>query len=265
VATGARRCDHDPARPRLELLVPIARDLPKLNRDAIERAQNFYNKPGRFPEITGAHLAPGLRVRKRRTSRLEALALVAAELARRGDQRTMRVGMPRPGHDDLVIGHAVKEICKSTGLSPTRAARALGELERAKYTSTSQPVVELAKPRPRRAPRRGLQTHVGLPAVRVLTPLFWQRLGFTAGKIKKARDRAAERWRERRARPVSPTALFGLAKARRQIHRVAPAAGPPEGFEEAQRLRLLRLQVHSEHPDWPPASVAAEALRRSKP
>lgn len=259
------RGDHDPAAPRLQLLIPLADNAPKFIVDAVERASWIYTHPERFPEITGAAYAPGIRIRRRRTSLLEAAALTVAALARRCDRRTFRVGDQRA--DGLCNGVPISELCKATGLTPSRQARAIRVLKDARYQQSSmQPVVELEAPKPGRVRRgvRQIQRYAGLPAVRTLSPLLFQRLGFAGTKIKKARQRGYQEWIARRAPVASPVAIISMQRDRRQrADRQAPAvaAAPPA----AAGGHWLAAQVRAENPALTPDQVAAEVARLIRP
>lgn len=256
------RCDHSPASPRLRLRAVIAPDLPKFVRDAIDRAARIYEKPKLFPEITGASLAaPGERIRKRRSSRLEAIALTAAALARRCDRRTLRIGDQRD--DGLCNGVPLDQLQEHTGLSRWRLGRALFELEEAGYLVRHVQPVELLVdddgnpcPRARGGGRRGMQTHRGFPAQRTLTPLFFQRLGFTTAKVKKARDRGSEDWKKRKARAVSAVAIH---QTRREMRRLF--WGASTGKRMPTRYYEIELALKARHPDWGIDRIRAEALR----
>lgn len=198
-----RRCDHDPAAPRLRLAAPIAPNLPRFIRDMIDRARRIYTHPHQFPELTGEAFTDA-RVRMRRSSHREACALTLAAFARRCDRRTLRIGDQRD--DGLCTGVPVYDLVEHTGISRHRIKRAIATLTAAGYVNSSQPVVRLTTPRSR--PGGGVQVYAGLPAVRVLRPLVLQRLGFKPAKIARARRRGYEDWCRRRGRAVSPVQVL---------------------------------------------------------
>lgn len=206
--------------PHLQLRVPLAPNLPKFVRDAVDAAADIYHRPQLFPEITGLAFAPKTRIRKRRRSLLRALALTVAALARRCDRRTFRVGDQRD--DGLCNGVPVSELCRATGLRPTTQKRALATLRACGYQNSVQPVLRLKRPREGRLRRgrRVQQVFVGLASVRTLTPLLFRRLGFKARKVKRARARGYQEWIRRRA-PIA--SAVQIHDARRLVGRVAAA------------------------------------------
>lgn len=247
---AARRCDHDPRQPRLELVARVAPNVPKIIRDAIDRCARIYHRPNTFPELTGASLAGGrARIRKRRSSRLEAIALVAAALIRRGDRRTLRVGDQRD--DGLCNGVVRLKLMEQTGLNLPRLVRAIREGEEAAYWKSDQAVEEYADP------ETGEKRYRGFPAVRVLTPLLFQRLGISPRKLKKARARGYQEWTTRKARPLSPVAILGT---RRELRRFTAAAAPAAP-RLPSRYYELELAVKAKHPEWGLDRVRAEARR----
>ena len=255
---GPRRCDHDPRSPRLDLVVALVADLPKLISDAVERCRRIYDEPDTFPELTGrALVAEPRRVRRRRTSRLEAISLTLAALLRLTDQRTHRVGRER--RDGLCNGVTLVQLGKHTGLSRWRLCRALAELEAAGYIVTKQPVEELETPRPARGGRKGMQTHRGYPAVRWITPLAWSRLAFTPDRLSQARKYAAAQWREKQAPPVSPAAA---SATRRRLGQLATSSGAGAARRLPAAYFELELRLKHEHPEWAYEHIRAEARRR---
>jgi hypothetical protein len=222
----SRRCDHDPRAPRLQLQVPLAPNLPRFVRDMVDRARLIYTHPHRFPELTGEAFTDGARVRMRRSSHREAIALVVASLARRCDRRTLRVGDQRD--DGLCTGITVVEHSKFTGLSGSRVKRALTTLRLAGYENGLQPVVRLRTPRPGQA-----CSYAGLPAVRVLRPILLQRMGFKPSKVAKARRRGYEDWQRRRGRPLSPVKVLQANSA---------LSHTLQAFERSMADRLERIR-----------------------
>jgi hypothetical protein len=197
-------------------VAPIA-NAPRFLVDVDARADLFVTHPQRFPEFTGAAFARGVRLRKRRRERCEAVALTVKALARHLDRRTLRVGDQRD--DGLCNGVTVVRLCRLTGLSRSRQTRALAELESAGYVSSMQPVVKLPAPRARRGGRRGMQTHVGMPAVRTVRPLLLQRQGFTAAKVNKNRRRGYDDWQRRRGKVESAVAVLGMRRDLSRLYR----------------------------------------------
>ncbi len=253
---GARRCDHDPRLPRLQLVARVAPNLPKIIRDAIDLSRRIYDKPQLFPELTGRSMAPTSRIRKRRSSRLEAIALTAAALARRCDRRTLRVGDQKS--NGMCNGVLRAKLCEHTGLSLSRVTRALRELEEAYYIHSEQPVEELDEPIERRGGRRGMQTHRGFASVRVLTPLFWQRLGIKPTKLRKARARAYSEWCTKHAPLISAVTIHDTRRALRQFR---AAAAPPAARRELGAFHELQLATATKYPDWPAERVRAHVRR----
>lgn len=253
---SARRCDHDPRLPRLELVARVAPNLPKINRDGIDRSSRIYHHPEHFPELTGRSMAPTARIRKRRSSRLEAIALTAAALVRRCDRRTLRVGDQRD--DGLCNGVSRVKLAEHTGLSPSRLARALRELEEAAYIHSEQPVEELDEPKPRAGGRGGMQTHRGFASVRVLTPLFFIRLGIKPSKLKKARARGYQEWIAKNAPPLSAVEIH---QTRRAIRKFRAAAAPPAPRRELGAHHELELATKAKYPDWPRERIRAHVRR----
>lgn len=251
-----RRCDHDPRAPRLELVARVADNVPKIIRDGIDRARTIYDRPNLFPELTGRSMAPTSRIRKRRSSRLEAISLVVAALMRRCDRRTLRVGDQR--EDGLCNGVSREKLCEQTGMKLSRVTRALRELEEGYYIHSEQPVEELDEPKPRGRGRRGMQTHRGFPSVRVLTPLLWQRLGIKPTKLRKARARAYSEWCARHAPLISAVTIHDT---RRALRKFRAAAAPPAARRELGAFHELQIATRSKYPDWPPERVRAHVRR----
>ncbi len=246
---------------RLDLVAPIAANLPKLIRDGIERARFIFTNTRRFPELTGASIAgPEVRIRRRRAERRQAISLVTAALVRRLDRRTLRVGDQRD--NGLCAGVPIAQLAAHTGMSVRRVGRALRELREAGYITSKQPVIELASPRPRRG-RAGVQTHMGLPSVRTVTPLLLRRLGFTERKIGRARKHASDDWARVHAPPASAVAILGTRRALRQLAAGAAVQARPPGMPTA--YYAIELGVKAKHPDWPYERVRAEARRLFRP
>ena len=246
----------------MKLAVDIAPNLPKFVRDVVDRAAQIETHPERFPELTGAaFVAPGTKLRRRRASRLHAIALTVAALGRRLDRRTLRVGMQ--ADNGLCWGVAVDVLCRDTGLSRSRQVRALAEINAARYGSSRQPVERLAEPRPRPGRRPGtrgaMQTHRGLPAVRTLSPLLLRRLGFTDAKVARARQHAADAWKARVGPSLSAAALLGSRAALRRL------AAPAKPTVEAPRHPEIELAVRARHPDWSRERVIALARSLTRP
>lgn len=214
-----RRCDHDPAAPRLRLPIVVAGNLPLLLQDAIRWAAKLYARPHLFPEITArAYTDAETRIRKRRTERLEAIVLVLIALLRRCDVRTLRVGDQRD--DGLCNGVRIAKLCEATGLEPSRVVRALGELESAGYIRSVQPVQAITDAAGLPVlDEKGRQRHRGFASVRVVTPLAFQRLGVAARKLKRARAFAYTRWCRRTGRPASAVQIIGNRKALKRLVR----------------------------------------------
>ena len=247
------------SRPDLALTIPIPKNLPRMLLDAIKRCARIVTHPQSFPELIGKSLAPRERVRKRRPERLEACALVAMNLIRRTDRRTYRVGDQRL--DGLCTGVSVADHVKATGLSPTRVRRALPEFEGWGIHTSVQPVTEFKKPKTRKAGdrRKGLQRYAGLPAVRTVTPLLMQRLGITPKKQARARRAGYQDWQRRKARPLSAVAIKETQRALRRLG--DSDRGRAAQLERGQRLRLKRIELRKEHPDWGPDRIRDEAGR----
>ncbi len=230
-----RRCDHDPNRPRLRSAVPVVGNAPAVVQDVRKRVAKFYTHPDRFPEFTGHSLAGrGARVRARRSSRREAVALVLDALAARWDRRTNRCGAPRGDRADSALCPLVEELATETDMSEPRVGRALAELHRAGYLKSHR-VVEGYDAGNR---------YCGLPSVRVLTPLLFRRLGITEKKMLKAQGQGAATWQRKRGPLVS---AVGVQKVRRELQRArpgsafTPAPAPPPAPRLDPAERLLRV------------------------
>ena len=231
----------------MSLSAVIAPTHPWVIRDAIDRAHNIVNQRQRFPELSGAAFAPGVRLRRRHRPRLEAISWVVTALMRRCDLRTLRVGDQRD--DGLCSGVTVEKLCSDTGLMPWVVARALRDLEAAGYLSSKQPVQSYIDD-------AGATRYRGFPAVRVVSPALFERLGIGAQKLARARAHAAHRWRKRHAPPASAAAILATRRAVRR----AAAGTPATLHSSAYNARLLALRAA--HPDWPADRVRAEASRR---
>ncbi len=251
-----RRCDHDPRNPRLELVARVAPKVPKIIRDGIDATRRIFDKPQLFPELTGRSMAPTARIRKRRSSRLEAIALTAAALVRRCDRRTLRVGDQRM--DGLCNGVTREKLCEHTGLSLSRVTRALRELEEGYYIHSEQPVEELPEPKPRGGGRRGMQTHRGFASVRRITPLFWQRLGIKPTKLRKAQAKGYAEWCTKFAPLLSAVDIHATRRALRQFR---AAAAPRAPRRELGASHELESATRAKYPDWPLERVRAHVRR----
>jgi len=278
------RCDHNPAAPRLALVVDAIPNQPHFNRDAIKRSARLYERPHLFPELTGHSIVgPGVRLRARRSSRREAHALMSAAIARHTDNRSFRIGTPRGDREDLCSGISVKRYAEETGLSRYRVNATLREFEAAGYIVTAvQPVEKLRAHRngcdrrgcgcPVLLDEKGNPRHRAFAAQRHVTDLFFQRHAFTADRIERAKAKAYRAWRARREPPASAVAIlegkravFKLMKQNRRRNRrleqgrapaYAPAARPvaldparQAERNEARLERLARTLSPPPHPD----------------
>lgn len=251
------RCDHDPSAPRLRLVVAPVPNQPHFIREAISRADRLYHRPRLFPELTGHSIAGrDARIRTRRSSRREAWALMAAAIARHTDRRTFRIGDQRP--DGLCNGVSIERYCEETGLSYWRVVRTLEEFELAGYIVTyTQPVELLTDDHDNPIlDADGNKRYRGFAAQRRATPLFFERLGFTTGKVKKARDAGAAAWRKVRARALSPAAIHATRNEQRRLY-----WGASHGKRMPTRYYEIELALKAKHPDWGIDRIRAEALR----
>jgi hypothetical protein len=234
---AARRCILDPAAPRLTLAIPVAKNLPRAWLDAMKRCDRIYTHPQSFPEINGADMVPD-RIRKRRLERLRTVVLLAKAMIRRADRRTLRVGDQRA--DGLCTGVTIAEYARATGLCERCVSRGLAEGE-GKYWRSVQPVVELKTPIQRKR-GGGMQTHAGLPSVRVLTPLFFKRLGITDRKLARARRHGAQAWERRRAPPASLVGIRQMFRHMRDTLQAETERSRRERFAASSAARLERLR-----------------------
>lgn len=254
-----RRCDHDPRAPRLRLVIAVAAKLPLFLKDAMRRVERLYHHPDGFPELTGRAIAPRDvgRIRRRRSSRLEAIALVMLALLRRCDKRTLRVGDQR--EDGLCSGVSIVKLMEATGLTYARVSRALAELEEAGYIHSTQPVEKLTDD-------PDDDRHRGFPSVRVITPLMFRRLGISERKLKRAQRRGYEDWTRRRRAPASAVQLIGQ---RRELRRMIASQ---RNTQEARRRQTLpaafyehEVKLRALHPDWAYERIRAAALMLIRP
>jgi hypothetical protein len=236
---SARRCDHSPARPRLEPSKRPSPNAPAIAADIWERLAHLYHRTGRFPELTGRALAgPLARLRSRRSSRREAWALVLRALGARWDRRTNRCGVPRGDRDDTADCPSIADLIEETGCSRGRVVRALRDFHEAGYLKSHRLVMAYADG----------NRYCGLPSVRVLQPALFRRLGISDRKRERAQLQAAAKWRAQRAPAASAP---GMQKVRRELRSVrqaryqapppAPVAARPEPGLEAQLARLARV------------------------
>ncbi len=212
------RCDHDPRAPRLRLVVEPIPNQPWLCKEAAARSRRLYDEPRSFPELTGhAIVGRSMRLRERKSSRREAWALMAASIARHVDRRTLRIGDQRD--DGLCNGVSLERYEEETGLSRWRISRTLREFEAAAFIVTKDQPVEALTDEDGRPilDEQGKQRHRGFAAIRVVTPLFFQRLGFTTEKLKKARRYASQQWAKKRAPAASAVAVL---EGRRELRRL---------------------------------------------
>ena len=216
----------------------LAPNVPKIVNDVRAGAALLYTDTRRFPEFTQQALAGRFsRVRGRRSSLREAVALVMDALAARWDRRTDRCGAPRGDRNDSADCPTVAELARDTGLSLSRTKRALRELEWAGYIKSHRAVMAYSDG----------NRFCGLPSVRVLQAKFFQRLRIRELKLARAKNHAAARWRQLREKPVSPV---GVRQLRRELRRARPGStftpGPPAPptpqLDPAERLeRLAKL------------------------
>ncbi len=249
-------------RPTLRLVVDPIPNQPWLNREAGARAVRMFEHPRWFPELTGHALAgPTARLRGRRSSRRRAWALMAASIARHTDRRTFRIGDQRD--DGLSNGVSIARYQKETGLSRWVVGAVLREFEAAAFVVTHDQPVELLKDHkgcarkgacscPPLLDAKGRPRHRGFAAQRQVTALFFQRLGFTAAKIKKARARGYAEWTKRRAPVLSAVAILG---GRRDVRRLLRA-----NQQRAERLGQGAQLAPAAAPPAPPARTPAHLV-----
>lgn len=244
---GARRTEHDPARPRLVPATNLPDNAPAMLKDIDARLAELYDNV--WPELSGRNVAGKYsNLRERRSSRREAWVLVGRCLMRRLDRRTWRCGRPRFDAGDTIEAPAIADMMAETNLSRDRVKRSLRDWKEAGYLVSHRVVMEYVDG----------NGFCGLPSVRVATPLLMRRLRITKAKQESNRRQARAVWKAKRAPAASPT---GMQKVRREIKRTiggskgyqAPPPAPPrpalEAGRDAQLARLAKL--YGEPPEKP--------------
>lgn len=278
---GARRngsryktkCDHDPAKPRLQMVRPIKRGMPPIIYKLIDRCQRIYTHPHEFAEYSFKWLS-----KARRSQRREAIVLVNQALFYRMDIASRRVGQPIPGTPYL-MGLPVEQIAAWTGLSLSRTRRALWDMARATYQSTSlDKRGRRCPPQPRELKEDpehpGQRVYRSRPAVRKFEDLIFHRLHLTiemdAASKKASEKRKAQATTDLNAAAAvarqERAALYATREARilqqREDAAATAAARRAEDAAARARLAVLLLEVRREHSDWTAAAQREEAERR---
>lgn len=266
---GSRRCDHNPAAPRLDPSNRLPDDAPKMCADLVDRLGELFDEWWKFPELTGANLvAKGARVLVRRSSRREAWVLVGRALLIRFDRRTWRCGRPRFDADDTVEAPSIAELAAETGLNISRVKRALADYSTAGYFTYQRAVMEYPDG----------NRFCGLPSIRRVTELFLRRLRIKPSKAAAQQRHARAAYDRRRERPTSGAgrqrvrrilrATAGRQRPRYQAPPPPPAPTIPRPSKDAaynDQVRQERMRLVFEHPDWGLERCDAEARRIVRP
>lgn len=238
----------------------------------MERCARIFTQPHLFPEFNFSWLS-----RERRSQRREALALVGMAEIYRMDLASSRVGEPIPGTPYLK-GIPVEKLAEWTGLSYSRAARAVQDFTRARYqTGRIDKRGRLVPSQPREwedDPVTKQRVFRARPAVRRFEPIFFRRLGATVEV-----DRAVKRAREDRAALAKEALVMRQAQDQRrriQLHTIrearilehnssaARAAEAQRAADEAtaRRRTAIALEVWREWPEDSAEARRAEVERR---
>ncbi len=264
-------CEHDRARPRLELERPISDRMPDVIFKLLERIERIYTHPHEFPEFAFSWMS-----RARRSQRREALVLVGKAMLLRMDLASFRVGEPIPG-TSYFKGIPISKYVEWTGLTPSRAARAVEDFTWATYqTGKVDKRGRLCAPQPREEKEdpTGLHVFRARPAVRQFRPTLFRRLRLTFevnAAQKRASDKRAElarmnlRTKAEQAR-LKRAQIYATREARiLERSSAAVAAAEAERIAEhkaAQRRAAIALDVFRELPDVPIEERRAEVERR---
>ncbi len=259
---GGNYCGHQPDKPRLDVqrqprIGPGG--IPRILTDCTQRLRRYYYEPRRLiPALDLANRSH----RQQRSERREACVQLLSACLGLVDLASLRVGIPTHGG---FVNHPVHLLANHAGLPLKRAYRALADLKAAGLITVAQK---------RDHNRDGSWTYY--KAVKAISRELFLLLGFAENKLKKARDRASARLRERFADSLSqaqrPTpqlrALMGAAVSRAaQRTRQEPSAGlDPPAFEENRQLAVLAVGIKQKHPDWTRDKCyqkAAELLSRA--
>lgn len=265
-----RRCDHNPAAPRLVPSVRLPDNAPAMCKDIVRRAGELFDEWWKFPELTGANLVPkGARALVRRSSRREAWTLVWVALLVRFDRRTHRCGRPRFDAEDTVEAPSIDDLAKETGLNPSRVKRALADLKLAGYMTYHRVVMEYPDG----------NRFCGLPSIRRVTDLGLRRLGVSPSKAARQSSHGRAAFDQRRERPTSGAGRQRMKRTLRRTvgrdrerYQAPPPAPPPsigrppsKNFEREQAIRLERFRLRELHPEWGLERLDAEARRNLFP
>ncbi len=269
MTTTPRRCDHNPAAPRLVPSVRLPDNAPAVCKDIVRKAGELFDEWWKFPELTGAHLVPkGSRVLVRRSSRREAWVLTWTALLVRFDRRTHRCGRPRFDADDTVEAPSIDDLAKETSLNPSRVKRALADLKLSGYMTYHRVVMEYVDG----------NGFCGLPSIRRVTDLGLRRLGVSPSKAERQQRHARAAYDRRRERPTSGA---GRQRVKRVLQRTvgrkrpryqAPPAVVGPSLQRPTKdpvyedlVRQERMRLIFEHPDWGLKRCDDEARRILRP
>lgn len=245
----------------LELPTAPPEGTPLVLVDDIPRAlyRRLIAAPLSCPGLHGSEKLPRHEARRmtpRRLSRRIAMFKAACVLARLADLVSMRVGVPRGDSYQLPDGSFQRYVnapgqegehglAALAGVTLSRLRRALGELRRMGWITSSQRVVEYTN-------AAGARAYYACRVVYVLTPKFFEALGIDR-KVAKERKRASDRCGERRR--IYAGALLSRG-ARGAAHTFDAAAN------DARRMGELELKIRQRYPAWSRDRVRAEARRR---
>jgi hypothetical protein len=254
---SARRCNPELQR-RLDPSTVLAPNAPAFLKDVDRRLERLYTHPGRFAELVGRNLVGRHeKLRARREDRRANWVKVARSYGRQLDRRTWRNGRPRGDRRDSADTPSVDDTAAACGVSAITVKRINAELEAAGLIDSHRVVMEYVDG----------NGFCGLPSVRCFTRKFLRLLGFSDKKIDRAQAQGAAVWRAQTGRAISPAAVKQTRKAINTVGRAyqATPTSPPIILEPDADLRLERLRLLEEHPDWGLERAAVEARRLLRP
>lgn len=252
---AARRCNHDPRNPRLNLQCAVPANLPELNRLAMDACARIVTERDKFPALGNGRGQRRLLFtspyRERRSERLEAFVLVLRSVFLHMDALSLRSGKTlRDGSCDAIDE---EQMSKETGVEPRRLQRAKRDLIDAGFLTWHQPVKKYCtcdvvgcEGLPKGlCPAGGERRHRSFPAVLTVTMSCFVALGITTKRVV---DLQRGTYEHRRSFPT-PLADITLQRERRRAiaarereAKVAAAAAESLGrINVANAARIARL------------------------
>lgn len=180
VNQGGNFCGHDKDNPRLDLVRPAASNLPKILRKLTERLDEYYANPKKkWPSLSFCNGSK----RMQRSERREGCVLMLKAIVKFLDLRTMCVVIPNY-KDEKYGAPTLSTLAKHSGLSISRAERALADLRKDGVITGGQPRM-----------RQADGSYKGLPAVRAVSRHLFGLFGLDKS-LKWAREKATAKFRK---------------------------------------------------------------------